>query len=182
MKRLIGIYGKVLLTSCIVAMVFGAFSIFEAKLEKNSYYEEKEGADNINVHMRSLGEQKKYPFFVGSQCITLNLGYQGKDKEPGFSREDALDFVEAYEYKFQNQEEVLEKIEKEKIKIYPFDAGMESERQFVDVTNTGKYTVKYAVEGKSGLKTEMTMVVLVDILPEGMEYRESEGDGNESGS
>lgn len=182
MKRLIGIYGKVLLTSCIVAVVFGAFVVFGQRLEKNAAYEAKESADNFSENIRSLGERKKYPFFVGSRCITLNLGYKGKDGERGFSREDALELVEAYEYKVENQKEVLRKMEKECIKIYPFDDVTENLREFVDVNNTGKYTVKYVVEGETGLKTEMTMLVLVDILPEGMEMNESVGEKNESGS
>ena len=180
MRRLIGVYGKVVLTSFIVIVVFGVFVLFSEKLERKSSYEPKDTAGNISEDIRYLGEQKKHPFFVGSTCITLNLGYKGKDGEIGFSRYDALGLVEAYEYKISNQKEVLEKIEKEKIKIYPFDGTAEDDRKFVDVNNTGKYTVKYAVEGENGLKTEMTMLVLVDILPEGMEYRESAGGENEN--
>ena len=53
---------------------------------------------------------------------------------------------------------------------------------FVNVNDTGKYSVRYSVEGESGLKSDMIMLVLVDILPEGMEYRESAGAENEGSS
>lgn len=176
MNRLIGTYGKVLLTCIIVGIVVVAFGVFGKKLYDTSQYKQGESADNLKDDIRILAEQKKYPFFVGSQCITLSVGYKGKDGQQGFSREDALDLVEAYEYVMEGDKAALKKMDKTKIKVYPFDDSVESQREFVDVSNTGRYTIKYAVEGESGLQTEMTMLILVDILPEGMECKESAGD------
>lgn len=178
MNRLIGTYGKVLLICMIVGIIIGSFGVFGTKLYDISQYQEGESADNLKDDIRILAEQKKYPFFVGSQCITLSMGYKGKDGQEGFSREDALELVEAYEYVLNEDKVILKNMDKTKIKVYPFDNPKESQREVVDVSNTGKYTIKYAVEGESGLKTEMTMLILVDILPDGIEYKESAGGQN----
>ena len=182
MKRLVEKYGSVVVVCIVAAIILLGIGTFGEELYGKVRCEQPKTAENIAADMRGLGEQKKYPFFCGSQYITLTLGYQGEDGIEGFSREDALSFVEAYEYRLEGEQEVLEKIDKSKIEIYPFDDTTESIREFVNVNNTGKYSVRYSVEGESGLKSDMVMLVLVDILPEGMEYRESVGAENESGS
>ena len=180
MKRLIEQYGRVAAACAVAIVILPGLEIFGQKLHKKVNYEQPKTVGNVTVQMRSLSEQGKYPFFSGSRYITLNLGYKGEDGIEGFSREDALSFVEAYEYEEEGKEEVLKKIDKGKIKVYPFDDATERIREFVDVTNTGKYSVRYSVEGESGLKADMVMLVLVDILPEGVECRESVGEEHES--
>lgn len=180
MNRLVEKYGQVVIVCSVAAVVFLIFGGIGMKLYEKVYYQQPENAEDIDAKLRMLAQQKKYPFFCGSRYITLTLGYKGTDGAEGFSREDALSLVEAYEYKLVNGEETLEKIDKNKIKVYPFDDETKSIRQFADVKNTGKYSVRYSVEGESGLKSEMVMLVLVDILPEGMECKESVGVENES--
>ncbi len=182
MNRLVEKYGRIIIVCSVAAVVFLIFGEIGMKLYEKMSDQQPENAEEIDTDMRLLAEQKKYPFFCGSRYITLTLGYKGTDKVEGFSREDALSFVEAYEYNLVNGQEVIEKIDKNKIKIYPFDDETHSIREFVDVKNTGKYSVRYSVEGESGLKSDMVMLVLVDILPEGMECKESVGAENESGS
>ena len=163
-----------------VMIILGAFKVFRIDLYQKAYYEQPKNAEDMQLDIKRLGEQGKYPFFVGSRCITLTLGYQGADGKKGFGREDALSFVEAYEYKLDGGQEIIEKVDKNRIKVYPFDDETGSICKMVDVENTGKYAVRYCVEGECGLKSDMIMMVLVDILPKGMEYRESEGVENES--
>lgn len=182
MNRLVEKYGRIVIVCSVAAVVFLIFGGIGMRLYEKVSYQQPENAEDIDTDLRLLAAQKKYPFFCGNKYITLTLGYKGIDGTEGFSREDALSFVEAYEYKLVNGQEVVEKIDKNKIKIYPFDDEVQSIRQFVDVKNTGKYSVRYSVEGESGLKSDMVMLVLVDILPEGMEYKESVGDENESSS
>lgn len=179
MNRLVEKYGRVAAVCIVAAVIMLGMGTFGEKLYKKVYYEQPETAENIAADMRALGEQQKYPFFCGSRYITLTLGYKGEDGIEGFSREDALSFVEAYEYKSEGAQEILEKIDKSRIEVYPFDDETDSIREFVNVNDTGKYSVRYSVEGESGLKSDMIMLVLVDILPEGMEYRESAGAENE---
>ncbi len=182
MNRLVEKYGRVAVICIAAAVVFLAFESMGMKLYQKNYYQQPENAENVDESMRLLGEQRKYPFFSGSRYITLTLGYRGIDGSEGFSREDALSFVEAYEYKTDASQEVIEKIDKNRIKVYPFDDENQSIRELVNVNKTGKYSVRYSVEGASGLKADMTMLVLVDILPDGVEYKESAGVANESGS
>ena len=182
MNRLVEKYGRIVVVCSAAAVVFLSFGRIGLKLYEKVFYKQPENAKEIAADIKRLAEQKKYPFFCGSRYITLTLGYKGIDETEGFSREDALSLVEAYEYKLVDGQEVIEKIDKSKIKIYPFDDEVSSIRQFVDVKNTGKYSVRYSVEGESGLKSDMVMLVLVDILPEGMEYKESAGAENEGSS
>lgn len=171
MNRLVEKYGRVVMICLVSVIVFGTIGTFGVKLYQKSYYAERGNANDLGEDIKALGEQGKHPFFVGSNYITITLDYKGSDGEEGFSREDALSLVEAYEFKQKDGQEVVEKMDKEKIKIYPFDNTQQQIRDFVDVKNTGKYSVRYSVEGESGLKADMTMLVLVDILPEGMECR-----------
>lgn len=180
MNRLIEKYGIVAVICVIAMIILAAFKAFGIDLYQKAYYEQFKNAQDMQSDIKRLGQQGKYPFFVGNRCIKLTLGYQGTDGRKGFSREDALSFVEAYEYKLDGSQEIMEKVDKSRIKVYPFDDETESTRKMVDVENTGKYAVRYCVEGESGLKSDMIMMVLVDILPEGMEYKESEGVENES--
>ena len=62
MNRLIGTYGKVLLTCIIVGIVVGIFGVFGKKLYDTSQYKQGESADNLKDDIRILAEQKKYPF------------------------------------------------------------------------------------------------------------------------
>lgn len=171
MNRLIEKYGRVVVICVVSGIVFGVLGNFGVKLYKKSHYPEGGTADDLEKDIKVLGEQKKYPFFVGSNYITISVGYKGIDGEEGFSREDALALIDAYEFKRKDGQEVVEQMDKSKIRIYPFDNTRQQIRDFVDVKNTGKYSVRYSVEGESGLKADMTMLVLVDILPEGMECR-----------
>lgn len=171
MNRLVEKYGRIVVICLVSAIVFGILGTFGAKLYKKSYYVEGGNANDLGEEIKVLGEQRKYPFFVGSNYITIAVDYKGSDGEEGFSREDALSLVEAYEFKQKDGQEVVEQMDKKQIKIYPFDNTEQQIRDFVDVKNTGKYSVRYSVEGESGLKADMTMMILVDILPEGMEYR-----------
>lgn len=182
MNRLVEKYGRVAGVCIVAAIILLGLGTFGKKLYNKVYYEQAETAENIAADMRTLGEQKKYPFFCGSKYITLTLGYKGEDGIEGFSREDALSFVEAYEYKSEGEREIFQKIDKSRIKVFPFDDEKDSIREFVNVNDTGMYSVRYSVEGESGLKSDMIMMVLVDILPEGMEYRESAGADHESSS
>ncbi len=182
MNRFVEKYGRVVIACSVAGIVFVILGVIGMKLYEMVSYQQPENAEEIDTDMRLLAEQKKYPFFCGSRYITLTLDYKGTDGIEGFSREDALSFVEAYEYKLDNGQEVVKKVEKDRIKIYPFDDETHSTRKFVDVKNTGKYSVRYSVEGESGLKSDMVMLILVDILPEGVECKESVGGENESGS
>lgn len=182
MNRLIEKFGRIVVICMISGIVLGVFGIFGMKLYEKSEYSERGSAGDFDKSIKVLGEQKKYPFFVGSNYITIAVNYKGVDGEVGFSREDALALVDAYEFKTIDGKEEVEKMDKQKIKIYPFDNLQKQIRDFVDVKTTGKYSVRYSVEGESGLKSYMTMLVLVDILPEGMECREGKGEQNESSS
>ncbi|MBQ4530628.1 MAG: hypothetical protein IJA36_08495 [Lachnospiraceae bacterium] len=172
MNQLVEKYGRVVIICMVSGIVLGVLGIFGTKLYQKSYYAEGGNANDLGEEIKVLGEQGKHPFFVGSNHITIAVDYKGSDGEEGFSREDALSLVEAYEFKQKDGQEVVEKMDKGKIKIYPYDNTQQQIRDFVDVKNTGKYSVRYSVEGESGLKADMTMLVLVDVLPEGMECRE----------
>lgn len=182
MNRLVEKYGRVVVICTVAAVVFLIFGSIGMKLYQKNYYQQPGNAENVDEGMLVLGEQRKYPFFDGSRYITLTLGYHGIDGKEGFSREDALSFVEAYEYTIDSSQEVIKRIDKSRIKVYPFDDEGQSIREFVNANKTGKYSVRYSVEGESGLKSDMTMLVLVDVLPDGIEYKESAGVTNESGS
>ena len=171
MNRLVEKYGRVVIICLVSGIVFGVLGVFGGKLYKKSHFAEGGKAGDFEKEMKVLGEQKKYPFFIGSNYITISIDYKGIDGKEGFSREDALALVDAYEFKQNDGQEVIKNMDKSKIKIYPFDNTQQQIRNFVDVKNTGKYSVRYSVEGESGLKADMTMLVLVDILPEGMECR-----------
>lgn len=172
MKRGIWGYGKVVLACLMAGITTVVFFGLGQQVYEQTEREMEESADNIPEDMRTLAAEKKYPFFVGSSYVTINRNYQGSDGVIGFSREDALSFVKAYEYVKVDGKDQLREIARERIGVYPFDSATQEER--VDVTSTGKHTIRYWVEGESGLKAEMIMMVLVDILPEGEEYRKSE--------
>lgn len=182
MNRIIEKYGRVAVVCTVAAIMFSVFGGIGMQLYKKTYYSKPENAGNVDENMRLLAAQKRYPFFTGSRYITLTLGYQGIDGQEGFSKEDALSFIEAYEYETNGLEGKVKGIDKNRIKVYPFDDENKNNREFVNVNKTGKYSIRYCVEGESGLKADMTMLVLVDILPQGMEYTESAGVANESGS
>ena len=171
MNQLVEKYGRVVIICMVSGIVLGVLGIFGTKLYQKSYYAERVNANDLGEDIKVLGEQGKHPFFVGSNYITIAVDYKGSDGEEGFSREDALSLVEAYEFKQKDGQEVVEQMDKKQIKIYPFDKTEQHIRDFVDVKNTGKYSVRYSVEGECGFKADMTMMFLVDILPEGMEYR-----------
>ncbi|MDE6313254.1 MAG: hypothetical protein K2M46_06470 [Lachnospiraceae bacterium] len=179
MNREIGSYGKIMLTCIVAGVVATVFFGIGRQVYEKSKYSAKETAENISEDMRMLAAEGKYPFFVGSQYLTITRNYQGSDGLLGFSREDALSFVKAYEYIKEDGQEQVKEISQEKIRVYPFDDESTLEKTLLDVSTTGKYTVRYSVEGESGLKADMVMLVLVDILPEGQEYWES-GAENES--
>lgn len=179
MKRQIGNYGKIILACIVVGIGLAAFAGIGKQIYDKAPQKGEVIADNVSEDMLMLASGKKYPFFTGSQYITINRNYKGEDNVVGFSREDALSFVKAYEYIWKDGQESIQEISKEKIQVYPFDEKSGQQRTMVDVSTTGKYTVRYSVEGESGLSADMIMVVLVDVLSGEQEYLES-GGGNES--
>lgn len=181
MNRQIGGFGKIVLTCMVAGIAAMTFFQLGKRIQERTPKEQQVVAENMSEDMLLLASNNRHPFFVGSQCITINRNYQGIDGKEGFSKEDALFFVKAYEYVREDGEERIKEIPKEKIQVYPYDEQKTAQREMVDVTTTGKYTVKYSVEGESGLKADRVMVVLVDVLPKGQEYLESGADNEGSG-
>ena len=69
----------------------------------------------------------------------------------------------------------MQEIPVENILVYPFDepedATQDSGREEIDVNHTGRYSLRYVVEGSTGLKAETTRILLVDFLPDGVSRR-----------
>lgn len=179
MNRAVGSFGKIILTCIVAGIAVVAFFQLGKEIYEKSPKEQEVIAGNMSKDMLLLASHNKHPFFVGSECITICRNYRGIDNREGFSKEDALSFIKAYEYVWEEGEERRKEIPREKIQVYPYDDPAAVPRVAVDVTTTGKYTVKYSVEGESGLKADRIMLVLVDVLPKGQEYLES-GAENES--
>ena len=173
MKRLLGEYGRVILIT-VIAGVLLLFLIgtYGKKLQTQFVIKEKEVADNISEEQIYLAEHGYVPYFTGVEHLTISKGFRGISGEVEFAKEDALEGVKAYEYRYVNKELTMQEIPTEKIQVYPFDeqedALQDSGRNKIDVSHTGRYSLRYVVEGTSGLKAETTRIVLVDLLPEGI--------------
>lgn len=173
MKSLLGEYGRgilfVLIASVLLLFFVGTYG---KQLQKEFSIQEKSVADNLSEEQLYLSENGYVPYFTGVEHLTICKGFCGKSGETGFTREDALEGVNAYEYRYVNEELTLQEIPEEKILVYPFDdpedASQESGRSNIDVSQTGRYSLRYVVEGSSGLKAEATRIVLVDFLPDGI--------------
>lgn len=168
MNRIVGKYGGVVLTCLIVTVVLTVFGSFGDKLSKKADYKEKGMAENVDTMIKTLSEQGKYPYFEGDNYITLNYKYKGVDGEMGISKEDALAFVKAYQYDDVGMN--LQEISKEKIAVYPFDEPDQAE-DVISTEQTGKYVISYAMEDSHGLQAVKDILVLVDFLPEGEDYK-----------
>ncbi len=168
MNRIVGKYGGVLLTCLVVAVVLGVLENFADRLWKKADYREGNMAENVDSVIKTLSENGKYPYFEGDSFITLTYGYKGVDGKVGVSREDALEFVNAFQY--DNFGENVEVVSKDKIKIYPFDEPQQTE-EVISTEQTGKYVISYAVEDSHGLQASKDILVLVDFLPKGEDYK-----------
>lgn len=186
MRRLVGEYGKIIIAVIVALAVLSGIGIYFAQpLQKESEVDLPELAGNVSEEMRILADGGYYPYMDGITDFTITKGYKGSDGVEGFTREDALSEIEAYEYVLEDGKAVKYPVEKSRIKVYPFDESDErtqdNGRIPVDVNTPGRYSLKYVLEGKSGLIVEYTTVVLVDFLPEGIERQnESQNEGGES--
>ena len=173
MKSLLGEYGRVILFIVIAGglLVFLA-GTYGRQLEDKFVIREKGVADNLSEEQIYLSENGYQPYFTGVEHLTISKGFRGISGEVEFAKEDALEGVKAYEYRYVNKELTMKEIPTEKIQVYPFDeqedALQDSGRNKIDVSHTGRYSLRYVVEGTSGLKAETTRIVLVDLLPEGI--------------
>lgn len=181
LKRLVGEYGKIIIAVIVVLVILSGIGIYLAKpLREESEVELPELAGNVNEEMRVLADGGYYPYMDGITDFTITKGFKGSDGVTGFTREDALSEIEAYEYVLENGEVVKYPVEKSRIKVYPYDESenrtQDNGRNAIDVNIPGRYSLKYVLEGRSGLICEYTTIVLVDFLPEGTERKnETEG-------
>ncbi len=176
MKRLLGEYGRVILITVIAGgLLLFLIGTYGKKLQTQFVIKEKEVADNISEEQIYLAEHGYVPYFTGVEHVTVSKEFRGMNGEIGFTKEDALAGVKAYEYRYANQELVVQEIPVENILVYPFDepedATQDSGREEIDVNHTGRYSLRYVVEGSTGLKAETTRILLVDFLPDGVSRR-----------
>lgn len=176
MKRLLGEYGRVIFITIIAGTLLLFFAgAYGKQLQARFVIREKEVADNVSEEQIYLAKHGYVPYFTGVEHLTVSKGFLGNDGEVGFTKGDALEDVKAYEYRYVNQELVVQEIPVEKILVYPFDesadATQDSGRSTIDVNHTGRYSLRYVVEGSTGLKAEATRIVLVDFLPDGVSRR-----------
>ena len=168
MNRIVGKYGNVRLTCFIAAVVLSVFGNFGRKLWEKSDYTEGKLAENVEPVMNNLAKNEKYPYFVADNFITLTYGYKGADGVSGVSRQDALEFVKGFQY--DDSGEHVQEVSKDKIKVYPFDEPDQTE-EVIPTDATGRYVISYAMEDSHGLQANLDILVLVDFLPEGEEYK-----------
>lgn len=181
MRKSIGAYGKVVIGVVIAGAVIASFvSMGQQARKKEVTVPENTG--NMEADLLALAEGGYYPYFEGLYNFTIKKNYIGKDGVAGLSREEAMEGVKAYEYVMENGSPTVKEVPANKIKVYPYDeeAGAEQKSGLVepDVRTTGRYVIKYAIEGESGLNAEESVIVLVDYLPEGVE-RQNEAAGGE---
>lgn len=178
MNKTTGIYGKIVIAVIIAGIVIGIF-ISMGRKAREQEVTVPENSGNIEAEILTLADGEYYPYFEGVCNFTIKKNYKGKDGITGLSRADALEGVKAYEYIMENGTPTVKQVPAERIKVYPYDeeAGTKQQSDLVepDVTNTGRYVVKYAIEGESGLNAEESVIVLVDYLPEGMERQNESG-------
>lgn len=178
MKKSISMYGKVAIAVIIAGAVIASFvSMGQKAREKQVEVPENNG--NMEADLLALAEGGYYPYFEGLYNFTVKKNYVGPDGMEGLSREDVLEGVKAYEYIMENGTPTKKAVPKEKIKVYPYDeeAGAQQQSELIEpeVTSTGRYVLKYVIEGESGLNAEESVIVLVDYLPEGVERQNEAG-------
>ena len=178
MQRTIGSYGKVVIGVIVAGAVIASF-VSMGKTTRNKDIKIPENTGNISTDLQKLADDGYYPGFEGLHNFTIKKGYVGKDGVKGLSREEALEAIKGYEYVMENGNPVKKEVPVDKIKVYPYDEDAASEQNseliVPDVSNTGRYTLKYAIEGESGLNVEQSIIVLVDYLPEGVERQNESG-------
>lgn len=181
MKKSISLYGKIVIAVVIAGTIIASFVSMGQKAREKEV-EVPENGGNMEGDLLTLAEGGYYPYFEGLYNFSIKKNYQGPDGEEGLSREDALEGVKAYEYIMENGTPTVKEVPKDKIRVYPYDEEAEAEQQTElvepNVTSTGRYVIKYAIEGESGLNAEQSVIVLVDYLPEGIE-RQNESAGGE---
>lgn len=179
MKRIMEEYGLLVVVCVIVSAVLLGYNLYGKSLQGKTEIQLSKPAENVNEEMITLAEDGYYPYLTGVTNFTVTQGFKGEDGVTGFTRADALSEIDAFEYVIENGKVVKYPVDESRIKVYPFDesenAIEDSGRQAVDVTTSGRFSLKYVLEGKSGLLCEYTVVVLVDYLPEGVE-RQNEGE------
>ncbi len=181
MRKSVGAYGKVVIGVVIAVAVIASFVSMGQQARKNKVTV-PENTGNMEADLLALAEGGYYPYFEGLCNFTIKKNYIGKDGAVGLSREEALEGVKAYEYVMENGLPTVKEVTKDKIKVYPYDeeAGAEQQSGLTepDITTTGRYVIKYVIEGESGLNAEESVIVLVDYLPNGVE-RQNEAAGGE---
>lgn len=172
MKSLLGEYGRVILITLIAGtLLLFILETYGKQLQNEYVIEEKKVADNVSEEQLYLSEHGYVPYFTGVEHLTVGKGFKGVSGKTGFTKQDALEGVRAYEYRYVNNRLTKQVIPAEYIRVYPFDepedALQDVKRSKVNVNHTGRYSLRYVVEGASGLKAEATRIVLVDFLEEG---------------
>lgn len=182
MNRQLGVYGKIVIGVIVAVFIFASFAVMGQKArEKEVTVPDNSG--NIESDLMTLVESGYYPYFEGVCNFTIKKNYKGKDGITGLSREDALDGIKGYEYVMENGTPTVKEVSADKIKVYPYDEESGAEQQSSltepDVSTTGRYVIKYAIEGESGLNAEQSVIVLVDYLPDGVERQNEKASGGE---
>lgn len=178
MQRTIGTYGKVVIGVIVAGAIIASF-VSMGKTAREKEVKVPENSGNISTDLQTLADGGYYPCFEGLHNFTIKKNYVGKDGVKGLSREEALDGVKAYEYVMENGTPTKKTVPADKIKVYPYDEEPASEQNSElvepEVSQTGRYTLKYAIEGESGLNAEQSIIVLVDYLPQGIERQNEAG-------